>query len=319
MNTIEIQERNITATYPSGWEEMTDTQFYYVMKQWLALMDGKINEPEFYILVLYHFLGIKISPLQHAREKYLTAAKLEERYANIWQLVETITWLLEVQPGKNAKGIPSGENLVMLTWNEVRNRFPEMENDYGITLAGPSDALLDITFAEYRRAMVLCERYNRFKRTADMDRFIATLYRPVRPDFERLKKQPDFDGNRRERFNPALTEHYAALLEQVPFWKKYAIYVWFHNCDKFLKEEELELGGKKICFSPLFTAGKSEDDPINEESDLGLTGLLFQIGESGLFGTVADVDRASYIDVLTALLMWKQQADKLKRKIHDTH
>jgi len=307
MNTIEIPERNITAELPSSWDEMTGDQFACVVQNWLKLIDGKINADEFKLIVLYDFLGIKRGPFQEWKDKRLSREQLENKFANVWQLTELLSWLIRVEQTDDG---PAG----FLNFADVRNWLPEIENDGGVMILGPADGLVDITFAEYRRAWAHFEAYTQKRRHSDLNKLVATLYRPERENYKELKLRSDFDGNKREPFNPYLTDHYAELLDQVPFWKKYVIYTWFGNCDRFIKEDELELEGRPLTFAPLFTRKKTDDDVETlDENQLGLTGMLYMIAESKLFGDPAHVDRTSYIDVLTALLYWKQQADKIKK------
>lgn len=308
MNTIEIPDRKIKKTYPASWPEMTNAQFECVMQNWLKVIDGKINQYEFLVIVLYNFLEIELTPFQILKEKRLSKQLLEDKYANMWQLAQTLSWLFHEED--NDKG-----RVAILNYYEVTNRFPEIENDTGISLVGPADGIIDITFGEYRRALDYFEQYGKWRREADLNKFIATIYRPEKENIEEIKFTPGFDGNRKEEFNPNLTEHYAGLLTDIPFWKKYTIWLWFFNCDRYIKEEELELAGKPISFEPLFKRKKNTDDDDSEtldENDLGLTSLLYMIAESKLFGPVEEVDKTGYIDILTALLYWKQQADKIK-------
>lgn len=308
MNTIEIPERNIKVEFPSSWEEMSDDQFACVVQNWLKLMDGKINQDEFRIIVLYHFLGIKRGPFQEWKDKRLGRQQLEDKFANVWQLTELLSWLIRIEQTDDG---PVG----FLDYHEIKNRLPELENDGGVKILGPADGLLDVTFGEYRRGWAHFEAYTKNRKHIDLDRLVASLYRPVRENFNELRVHPDFDGNKREPFNPHLTDHYAELLKSVPFWKKYIIYVWFGNCDRFIKEDELDLDGRPLTFAPLFTRKNQADTGIEtlDENELGLTGLLYMIAESKLFGDPSQVDRTGYIDTLTALLYWKQQADKIKK------
>ena len=308
MNTIEIPDRNIIQEYPSNWGEMTDQHFECVMQNWLKVVDGKLNQWEFLLIILYNFLGIKRAPLDAYKDKRLSKEQLEDKFANVWQLVETITWLLREDETDDGP-------VTVLDYYEIHNRFPEIENRNGDVLIGPADGMLDFTFGEYRRAWDYFENFGKWRKETDLDKFIATLYRPERENYQELKLKTEFDGLRKEPFNPYLTEHYAELLTDIPFWKKQAIWLWFFNCDRFIKEEELELGGKPISFAPLFTRktqNNDDDDESLDENDLGLTGLLYMVSESKLFGPPNQVDKTSYIGVLTALLYWKQQADRIK-------
>jgi len=307
MNTIEIPERQINVEFPSCWEELTNDQFAFVMQEWLTLMDGKINEDEFRVIILYHLLGIKRSPFQGWKDRRLSKQQLEDKFANIWQLTELLNWLIRIE-------IVDGVKVGMLNYTGVTNRIPRIDGEWAM-LEGPDDCLLNITFAEYRAAWNHFEAYSRDHKHIDLDHLVAILYRPVRANFEELKHKPDFDGQNREPFNPYITSHYAELVKDLPYWIKFAIYLWFGNCDRFLKEEELEVFGKPLSFTPLFKKSQAESAEgveILDENDLGLTGLLYMVAESKLFGTIAETDRTNYIDLLTALLYWKQQSDKIK-------
>jgi len=306
MNTIEIPEKNIKTEYPSCWDEMNNEQFGCVMQNWLKVIDGKLNIYEYLIIVLYNFLGIKRAPLDKWKDRRLSKIQLEDKFANIWQLTETLNWLYTEEVTEN-------KPVLLLNYYELKNRIPEIENSGGVKLIGPADGMLDITFGEYRRAWDYCELYGRWRKMADLDKFIATLYRPERQNLDAIKHQPDFDGNHREPFNPYLTEHYAELLGEIPFWKKYTIWLWFFNCDRYIKEEDLDLNGRPLNFAPLFSRNNNnEEEETLDDTELGLTKLLYAIAESNLFGPLSEVDRTNYIDVLTALLYWKQQADKIK-------
>ena len=308
MNTIEIPERDILVELPSCWEDLNGDQFACVVQTWLKLLDGKINQDEFRLIILYNFLGIKRGPFQDMKDKRLSREQLEDKFANVWQLTELLGWLIRIEETEDG---PAG----FLNFTEVRNWLQELDNDGGVLILGPSDGMIDITFGEYRQAWKYFEAYTRNHKHADLDRMVATLYRPERENYLRLKHRPDFDGNRREAFNPYLTDHYAELLVQVPFWKKYVIYTWFGNCDRWIKEGELELDGRPLTFTPIFSKNKPLDEDVEtlDENELGMTGLLYLIAESKLFGDPAQVDRTNYIDILTALLYWKQQSDKIKR------
>lgn len=307
MNCIEIPDRKIKAQYPSCWDELTDTQFAFVMQNWLKVVDGYLNQHEFKLIILYHFLGIKYGPFDARRDARMKPETLEAKYENLWRLTETLEWLFQYNT-------ENGKKTVALSYTGITNRLPEIEAA-GTLFYGPAHGLTDITFGEYRHAWIYFESYINSREDHQLELFVATLYRPERKMFESLKTLPDFDGQRREPFNQNLTQHYASILAEVPFWQKYAVLIWFLNCDRWLKEDEILLGGKTVSFAPLFRSERQQDEEVEtlDETDLGLTQLLFMVAESNLFGTPEQVDRTSYIDILTALLYWKKQTDKLKK------
>lgn len=305
MITVEIPEKDIYAELPSDWHELTTDQFATVIKNWIKLVDQKISLDEFRLIVLYDFLGIKRSPFQGWKDKRLTAVDIQEKFFNLWQLCETLNWIFrEVEM--------DGEKVIVLSYTGVINMMPQIET-VQYEFIGPADGLLDITFSEYRYAWKYFLSYSHNRKHDDLDMMVAVLYRPERTDYNLIRLTPSFDGHRREAFNPNLTAHYAEICKAIPYWQKYAVYHWFGNCDRWIKEDELELDGKMISFAPLFANQKSEEEDLSE-NDLGLTSLLFSLAESNLFGTMENADKANYIDVLTALLYWKQQIDKIKRK-----
>ena len=306
MNTIEIQDRKIKTQYASCWEELTDEQFAHVMQNWLKVVDGYLNQHEYKLIVLYKLLGIQRGPFDAAKDKRLSPQKLEMKYENLWRLTETIEWLFEYRTDY-------GRKTVALSYTGITNRLPEIETPEAL-LIGPADGCTNITFGEYRHAWMYFEAYITSREDAELDNLVATLYRPEREDYIKLKRAPGFDGNQREAFNPNLTGDYAKLLAEVPFWQKYTVLLWFLNCDRWQKEDEIMLAGKPVCFAQLFKRERdTEEFETLDETDLGLTQLLFMVAESNLFGGPDQVDRTSYIDILTALLYWKKQTDKIRR------
>ena len=306
MNLVEIPEKNIAVEFPSCWDELTNTQFAFVMQNWLKVVDGYLNQHEFKLIVLYHFLGIKYGPFDARRDARIKPESLEQKYENLWRLTEKLEWLFEYRN-------ENGKKTVSLSYYEVTSRLPEIEVA-GIMFIGPADGMVNITFGEYRQAWMYFELYISGRRDDDLNLLVATLYRPERLGYETLKISPTFDGQRSEPFNANLTQHYAALVADIPFWQKYVALIWFLNCDRLIKEGELTVGGKPVSFAPLFRRDReTEDVETLDETDLGLTQLLFMVAESNLFGNPDQVDRTGYIDILTALIYWKKQNDKLKK------
>ena len=134
MNTVEIPERNILVKYPSCWEELTNEQFALVMQNWLKVMDGKLNQYEFLVILVYAFLGITRSPFHRMRDRRLSKQQLEDKFANVWQIAETLTWLFREEETEDGP-------VVVLDYNELTNRFPEIENSGGVKLIGPADGI----------------------------------------------------------------------------------------------------------------------------------------------------------------------------------
>jgi len=302
MNSIEIPEKKIFKEYPSCWDEMNEEQFDFVFQQVLKLMDGKISVLDFKILVLYHFLDIKKSPLDRFRDRFKKKTDLEERNACLYKLSETLNWFFIEKEIK-------GEIQLVFNFDSVRNFIPKLDvwND---TFYGPDDALMNISIGEFRAAIEYFRQYTEEKAEVTLDHLVAVLYRPERDNYPDVLMKEDFDGQRRVKFNHNHTTRYAKAVRDIPFYLKYAIYLWFGNCNNFLREGEIQIEGNQICLGDLY---KKQSDEEKSEDTLGWTGLLFRIADEGTFGNMKETDATNIYDVMLKLYQWKKEADAAKK------
>ena len=59
MQTLEISDKNILVNIPSDWDELSPTQFRYILKQTLLLSERKIDLDKFRINCFYKLANIQ--------------------------------------------------------------------------------------------------------------------------------------------------------------------------------------------------------------------------------------------------------------------
>lgn len=300
MHSIDIPEKNIHVDYPSQWEELTGEQYDYVMQQVIKLEDRKLTIEEFKLLVLYHFLGINLTPFALKKENRLTPDQLEQKYQNVWQMTQTLDYFFVLEEKE-------GKMLYRLNYDSVKNFIPFIDIE-GHVFYGPGHGLTDCSFAEYRNAFDAYRNYTVKKEIAELNKLVAILYRPERINYQDIQNSVEFDGQRREKFNYHLVEYRAVIIDGLPYFKKYAIYLFFRNCDLFFRTEEIEVSGKKICFKALFEEGEDKGE------SLGLNSLLFSMADAGTFGNIKETDEANVYDIFLKLYDAKLKYDEFKRK-----
>lgn len=307
MNVIEIPEKEIRTEYPECFEELTNEQFDFVMQQVVKLMDGKIDLDMFKVLVLYHFLDLEYTPMIRKMEKYRKKENLQTRNYNVWRMCQTLNWFFV------DKEI-DGKTHQVFAFDSVRNFVPKIyardECFYG-----PDAALININMAEFRAAVEYFRQYAETKEMQYLNLLVAVLYRPERENYATVIKDENFDGQRRVKFNRNHIQRYANELKHSPFYQRYAIYLWFSNCNDFLRKGEIEVEGNKINLGDLY---KKQTDEEKSKDALGYTGLLFRLADERTFGNIKETDNTGIYDVMLKLYQWKQDTDAQKKQQNDS-
>lgn len=291
MNTLEIPKKNIKIEYPSSWDEHTPDQHAFIMKQVVALENNKINAFEFKLIILYHFLNAERSPFAELRERRMKPEQLEEKFGNIYLLTETLDYLFRTEKINH-------KPCMVLDYTSVKNYMPTIES-----MHGPADALLDVTFGEYRAA------FDAF-REKKMDRLTAILYRPIRKDYNEVSASPEYNGQKREKFNVHLVDEREKEMSQLPLFMKYAIYLFFRNCDMYIKTGQIEVHGNMINLGVIF----NQKSGGSSAGGLGLTGTLYRLADAGTFGSIKETDETALYDILLKLYQYKIDMDEFDRK-----
>ncbi|MGH2624307.1 MAG: hypothetical protein ACRDE7_11620, partial [Sphingobacterium sp.] len=227
MHTIEFPEKNLTIELPSEWEDCTEEQVHFIIKNAFDVMQGDLSIAEFRIKVFTHLTGLKFGINYLIRQKLNLNNKINER---IFLLSEQLCdWVF----------IKNDEDNFELNFQTIKNCFPILNKDY----YGPADLLSDITLSEFKSALSLLDQYFEAKEDDEqadlmLNYFIGSIYRPknekgIRLSFHGYVVEP-------ERFS------------KVPVWQKQVTAIWFSYCVKCLQEEELTIDGIDVNLSSLF-------------------------------------------------------------------
>lgn len=176
-----------------------------------------------------------------------------------------------------------------LSWQwKVTDNLIELTYDSTVNLIskigkyiGPKSHGADLTFFQFRKGITIAQEYDATSDPECLVQLAALLYPGSQGRFQR--------------------------------YILFGIYAWFAYFTQFVFSGTFIIEGKEVCFAPLFES--SEED---KEDNLGLSGILFSVAESGVFGTATDVDKIEVLQILLKMLNDKQQADYLAERMnHD--
>lgn len=303
MHTIEVFETGIKAEIPSEWGELSNSQFDYVMKKAVDLEAGHISMLDFQIHLVFYFLKLKYGPVARVKDKFLPDQILENKYSNILTLAKLIDFIFIEKLDKKTK-----KKSLEFDFTSVKNFIPALIIKKKI-FYGPENALTNISFAEYRQACVHFSAFAENKMEDELNKLVSCLYRPERNNYKAVSKQVDYDGHRREKFNPHIVLQRAEIFKKVPFHKRFAIYLWFRNCLNFLNNGTISVEGNEINLEILYD--KSND---SKPDGLGNAGTLFRMADEGTFGSIKETDETGLYDILLKLYQMKRDYDEFKRK-----
>lgn len=288
MNVIEIPQTDKRIEYPSEWEECSQAQLQYIFREALFLVAGKSAIKDFKVQMFYFLAGIHRTERHNRKDRLLTCEEQLRKYSNICLAAETMNFMFSEREGQ-----------IVFDFNCIRNMFPVIRSGRK-KLYGPADALLNMTFGEYR---VACEYFRAFAGEQEekvLNRLCAVLYRPAR--------RGKIDDDIRVDFNPNNCIRQAKTFEKIPAEIKHIIFSWFAACDSYLKTGDLKIEGRLISLRCLFKQEEQEKD-----GGLGLTGILMAVADTGTFGTMQEVDRTNLYTVMFRLYLWHQENEHLKK------
>ena len=302
MHTLEIPEKKITLTFPEKVEELNPEQAKFFMEQILQYQAGKFDLSELKIRIVYHLLDMKKSWNYHS----MLPEQKEQVWANIYRLSEVIDSFFV--PGKDSKG----NDTKVIDWSTAKNLLPRINKYYG-----PQDALLDLTFFEYKEAY---SRYVQLAETQDenlLNELIAILYRRKKLFYRIIKHFPKFDGQIRRKFSPKTNPNYlakrAADIAKISQAEKQIVLLYFRNSIDFIVTGKINIDGKEIDLSVLYKKGSDD----SSKSDIGMAGLLFSLAESKVFGNIDETADVNIYTVFARLYQLKMDSEAIKSKAND--
>lgn len=290
MHSIEIPDKNKTIEIPADWDDCTPEQAQYLLRLAFDVMSGQLSIGAFRIKVFKFLTGLKLGFSYHVRERL----KLNnEVNSMIYLLSDNLcSWIFDKKD----------DDTFELRFETVINFFPVLANSYH----GPEDLLADLTLGEFKTALSVVDQYfdskdDEVMAMEHLNLFLSVLYRPqmngVKVPFHEHIPDP-------------------SVFATVPVWQKQCIVIWFTYCVKCLQSEELTINGIDVDLSILFPKSDASAGG-SRRVNLGWTGILLDIAESGVFGDAAHASQTPLYDVLIFLLKkhQDQKANDNRKKV----
>ena len=302
MHNLSIDKAHINIDFPSDIDELSDDQFQFYCQLILSYISGEISVDQFKVRFFMKLADVRMS----WKYFFLSEAKRDLIRSQLLHLSETIeTFFVEYEK--------EGKPVKAFQLNTVRNFVPKLCK----TLHGPVDGFQDLTFCEYRMAYTWFKAYSESNNESYLDQLIAILYRPRKPFLCIRKYFPGYDGQRRIPFtaksDPQLLNNRLKRIEKLPTHIKYAIFLYFSGCEDFLRTGSPEVDGTKIDLSIIYKKqGSNEQD--SELKDIGLLGILYNLSESKVFGSIEQTDSQMLWDVMLRLYQVVKQNKDLERR-----
>lgn len=294
MRTVEIPDIGFKTEIPSSFDEMRQDEFILFSKLYLDLQAEKITYDDLKTKMVLKFLGVKYSMKYDLLPDQNKAVVAE----NLFRLSETVDFLFK-------QSEVNGQQVLSINSPWTKTHITEI-NGY----SGPGDLLADISFIEYKNAHVAAIEYLSDRDEFNLDYFCAVLYRKCQLAFPLIGKQC-----RRPKFDETKTAKNATAFKNWPMEVKYAILLDFLAFEEYIKTGTFKIDGKDISFDILFKGDPDEGETADESENAGLTGLLFTLAESRVFGSVKETAEQNLYDVLFRLWQLQKQSEKLNLKV----
>lgn len=216
------------------------------------------------------------------------------------KVADTLTWLWEVQG-----------QLMSLSFRTVKQLMPKVNVGTKTELLGPQPLGADMTFGEFRMALVLLRNYENpqgdtqeereEERDAALCSLAGSLYRPAA-----TPKQQHEQQLLRQPYDWGTLEDALRRGRSMQPWQRWGAYAWMAYFCEYLATGYFIVDDETVTFAPLFQRkeenGKRKENTADGQG-VGLLRLSLIVAESGVFGTWKDVDHTPLLTVMLKLLM----------------
>jgi hypothetical protein len=304
MHRIEIPAINYINEYAGKWEELKPKEVLYASSLLYMVVNKDLHPLMFKKLMIDKLLRRKNNAKKVSIFDLLDGksdGEIAENVVNYWgneaKLAETMNFFFDIKTEKDENGEEIDKYDISPGF--IANLVPCVK--IGFTkYYGPADFIGDLSLIELKEAVVCCEEYNESKDKAMLDRLAAILYRKRKKFLWFRKLFYKYDGNKRREYNP-----YNVIRNIKKFGKVNGIgfycYLFFNSVLNYIYTQPVKLDGHEYDFSVLLKgSGNDNDEGANNES-LGFTGILYALGETGIFGDIEKTAKANIFDVFVSL------------------
>jgi hypothetical protein len=297
MHTLEIPDKKETYLMASEMGELNGAQYLAFCKTLFLLENGKITHEAAELALVIAFAEVRFG----WRYALMSRRRKELAQLGLLHLTPLVKSVFEERSGDD------GAKVLIPSLSFIDNKIPRFRG-----LTGPGDALQNCTFYEYKEAYAAWYQYQNTQDPAFLDEMIAILYRPAKPFLILQKRQKTYSGDPRiplsVKSNPLQLQRRVRRVAKWPAWVKYGIWLWFTACMQYLRTGKPVIDGLEIDLSILYQGDEGGNPGI------GLTGVLYSLAETGVFGGLRETGDSNLYDVLARLYQVKLQMDELKEK-----
>lgn len=170
-------------------------------------------------------------------------------------------------------------------------------------LRGPISHGADLSFGEYRTAIGIIQQYADNPSVTLLQTLAGLLYRPTGTRSQRqasaVRRPYDIDS-------PARWQSRGATM---PLWFLWGVYLWFCYFCEYLTTGTFIINHEQVSFAPIFQqsgSGRKSSTPV-------LEAIALTMAESGIFGTIEDVEHANLLRIMMKLLNDHDTLQQLRR------
>lgn len=291
MTTIEIPDIDFMKEIPSSFDEMSQADMIRFAKLYLDFMDHKIDYVQLKTEMVFQFLDVK----SKWRIELMDEEDRAHVYENVYLISEKLDFFFD-----EVKYPETEKFHLKINFPWTKTHIKQYRG-----FMGPADTLADLTFLEYKNAHVAAADYLETGDGYDIDWLCANLYRKPRISFPKVGV-----SGRKPKYDEFKTKKHVGHFADWPVPVKYAILLDFLAAEEYIRTGTFRIDGKEVSFDILFKSG--DDDQGGD--DTGLTGLLFNLAETGVFGNVKATSEQNLYDVLYRLYQTQKRYEKLKSK-----
>ena len=313
MHTLETADKSIFRAYPSCLDELSPDQAAYFVFLYIQYLQKELYLDKFKELLAIKLLEIKptrryFEKIRLKKPKEKDENWLENVHSNMLLISDSLNSFFTYEEETDLDSENTKQVTEKLNFDCIKNLIPEINGYYG-----PKDGLTDCTFWEYKEAH---NAFVEFANTMDENcllRLAAILYRKKKSCLWLRKWLPGYDGNIRRRFvqksNPLSLESRMKRMRKATYSQLYFIFLFFKSCEMYLRYGSPVVDGKEINLSVLYEGSGSSSG-----EDIGLTGILFTMAETSVFGDIEKTSDAGLYDILVRLYQVTIQYKNLNTK-----
>lgn len=286
MHTVEFPALGKKIDIPGSFDEMRQEDMIVFAHLYLEFQKGTIDLAKLKTEMVLQFLGVRMVKW---RFELLSAEEKNRIYENVYLISEKLDFFFKEEQN-------DGKINLKVNFPWTNNLIPVYDH-----FRGPEKLMSDITFLEYKNAHVAASEYLQSKDENDLNWLVATLYRRHKLFW---MPKPKYDEYKVKKF--------AERVAIWPFSVKYAILLNFLAWEEYIRTGTFTIDGNQISFSLLFEKSK---DSESDDAGTGLTGLLFSLAETGVFGNVKATSEQNIYDVLFRLYQVRREKMEMDKKL----